>query len=52
MPDVLRVTALQVGNPVPFLILMKTDDSPLHYVAWRSSIYVERGGSLVKPNFS
>lgn len=48
----LRVTAFEVGHPVAFFVLVKTDDSSLHQVGLRSSMYVERGGSVVKPNFS
>lgn len=52
MANVLRVPALEIGHPVPLLVLMKSDDPPLHQPGRRNSMYVERGGSVVNPNFS
>lgn len=52
MSNVLGVPTLEVGDPVLLLILVKADDSTLHHAGLRSSMYVERGGSVVKPNFS
>lgn len=48
----LGVTTLQVGDPVVFLVLVKADDASLHHLGARRSMYVERGGSVVNPNFS
>ena len=31
MPHVLRMPALQVGDPVPFLVLVKADDLPFDH---------------------
>ena len=52
MPHVLRVATLEVGDPVPLLVLMKTNDPALHQLVRRSSMYVERGGSAEKPKRS
>jgi hypothetical protein len=30
MPHVLPVSALQLGHPVPLIVLVKADDSSLH----------------------
>ena len=48
----LGVAALEVGNPMVLVVLMKPDDPPLHQDGRSSSMYVDRGGSVVKPNFS
>jgi hypothetical protein len=38
VPDVLPVAALEVGNPVQFLVLVKTDDAPVHGTAALSAV--------------
>jgi len=32
MPNVLGVRTLEVRNPMPFLVLVKANDAPKHYV--------------------
>jgi hypothetical protein len=62
MPHMLVVTAVELGNPVVFVVLMEPDNVTLRHqcaplvsaagLASRRSMYVERGGLALKPNFS
>lgn len=50
MADVLRVSALEIGDPVLLLVLMKTNDPSRGHRPGRSSMYVDFGISVLNPN--
>lgn len=52
MADVLRVTTLEVGDPMPLFVLVKPHNAPVHQGALRRSMYVDTGMLVLNPNFS